>query len=218
MKNAKSKFEFDIFIWNFAVVSISVVACIWIWLAIGFNFQNESKMQDSESEISNLNFVELADSWNVKRLDGYAVMLGAVPDIDVEQIMTDNQAPKFRLSDAERTVVENIVAGEAGNQPYEGMLAVAQCILNACIQDGLQPSEVRRVYQYSGWAPNFKSLYPEAYELVKQAVVDVFDNGVTVTDENILWFYNPALAVGSFHETQRHILTIESHKFFAPVV
>ena len=38
----------------------------------------------------------------------------------------------YSLTTEERILIEDIVCGEAGNQPYEGKVAVANCILNAC--------------------------------------------------------------------------------------
>lgn len=121
------------------------------------------------------------------------------------------EKPYFYLSDDERRVVECIVMGEAGNQIYEGQLAVAECILNACVQDNLQPSEVRVKYQYAGWNETPSNT-------VVNAVKQVFDDGYRLIDENILWFYNPDLCESSFHESQTFVAVIGDHRFFAPVV
>lgn len=114
----------------------------------------------------------------------------------------------YHLSAAERDVVEHIVAGEAGTESFEGQRAVAQCILEASIKDGIAPSEVRRKYQYAGWSDNVS-------DSVKAAVADVFDYGNMVTEEPIMYFYNPKLCVSTWHETQIHVITIGNHKFFA---
>ena len=116
--------------------------------------------------------------------------------------------PVFELSAEERRTVECIVMGEAGGESYEGKVLVAQCILNACEKDGIQPSEVRIRYQYSGWNES-------PSEEVREAVAAVFDDGYTLTDEPILYFYAPAYCNGAWHETQRHVLTEGGHKFFA---
>ena len=76
--------------------------------------------------------------------------------------------PVFYLSEYERWVAECIVMGESGNQPYEGQVLVAQCILNACLKDRILPSKVRTRYKYSGW-------HESPTESVKQAVSAVFD-------------------------------------------
>ena len=105
----------------------------------------------------------------------------------------------IQLSDEERYVVECIVAGEAWGEPYEGKKAVAQCIYDAMLQDGLTASEVRKNYKYSGWKTNL----PEV------------DFGEMATDEFILWFYNPAYGKSKFHESQNFVIEIGHHKFFS---
>lgn len=117
--------------------------------------------------------------------------------------------PYFEITEEERAVVEHIVSGEARGESYLGQVLVAQCILNACIQDELRPDEVRIKYQYSGWSE-------EVSDEVKQVVSDVFDYGKLGVDDNILWFYAPKYAKGKFHNTQRFIIEEGGHKFYAP--
>lgn len=118
------------------------------------------------------------------------------------------QESVFFLDDYQRWVVECMVAGESMIEPYEGQVGVAQCILNACLKDGIQPSEVRTKYKYSGW-------HEEPSESVKKAVSAVFDDGYKVTDEYILYFYAPKYAKGKWHETQDFVMEIGGHRFFA---
>lgn len=98
--------------------------------------------------------------------------------------------------------------GEAKGEPYEGQVLVAQCILNACIKDGLQPSEVREEYQYSGWDD-------EPSQSVKDAVSKVFDEGYKETDEFVLYFYAPKYVGSKWHETQKFVCEVGGHRFFA---
>lgn len=128
------------------------------------------------------------------------------PIIYVEPIV-EEQPPYFELSEYERWVVECIVMGEAGGEPWDGQRLVAQCILNACLRDGIQPSEVRSKYKYAGWNDS-------PSEEVRSAVSAVFDDGNVVIDEPILWFYAPARCESKWHETQVHIITVGGHKFF----
>lgn len=123
----------------------------------------------------------------------------------------------FLISDSEREVIQYIVAGESKYESLIGKMAVAQCILNAMKQDDLTASEVREVYQYSGWDEKLKTKDPEEWEEVCHAVWCVFDNGEKVTQENILWFYNPDKVAGKFHNTQRFVIEIGNHRFYAPL-
>ena len=94
------------------------------------------------------------------------------------------------------------------SEPYDGQVAVAECILNACLKDGLQPSEVRTKYKYSGWND-------EPSESVKKAVSAVFDDGYKITDEFILYFYAPKYTTSKWHESQDFVMEIGGHRFFA---
>ena len=106
----------------------------------------------------------------------------------------------------ERELIASVVMNEAGGECYEGKCAVAQCILNACIEANKKFSEVRWSYGYK-----YEKTPTDA---VLKAVDDVFLNGVRVTDEPILFYYNPAYGYSGFHESQTFVMTIEHHRFF----
>lgn len=132
-------------------------------------------------------------------------------------LVANKNKSEYLIDENQRRIIENIVAGEAGHEPFLGKMAVAQCILNAMKQDGLTASEVRTIYRYSGWASeNFEINYPEDWAEVQQAVWCVFDNGEKVTEENILWFYAPKYSSGSWHNTQKFVVEISNHRFYAP--
>ena len=141
------------------------------------------------------------------------------PIIEEQEPITEPEPEPYvspiQLSDEERYVVECIVAGEAWGEPYEGKKAVAQCIYDAMLQDGLTASEVRKTYKYSGWKTNLPEVDYTSYLEVAQAVTDVFDFGEMATDEFILWFYNPAYGKSEFHESQNFVIEIGHHKFFS---
>lgn len=126
----------------------------------------------------------------------------------LEEKLKEDIKPVFYLSDYERWVAECIVMGESKGEPYDGQVLVAQCILNACLKDGLQPSEVRTKYQYSGWDE-------ELSDSVKNAVKEVFDDGYKVTEEFILYFYAPKHVSSRWHETQKFVTEVGGHRFFA---
>ena len=132
-----------------------------------------------------------------------------INEIDFERVYT--------LSDYERWYIECIVAGEANGESLLGKMAVAQCIRNAMIRDELTPMEVRDVYKYSGWNENLETVDEDLFNEVELAVWCVFDNGESVTEEEILWFYAPKRVKGvPFHESQKFVCEIGGHKFFAP--
>lgn len=114
---------------------------------------------------------------------------------------------RYELTDAERWEIASVVTGEARGEPFAGKVAVAQCILQACEDDGIRPDEAVVKYKYC------KSR-PEPTEEALEAVAAVFDFGQVVTSEPIKYYYAPALVYSEWHETQDYVMTISGHKFF----
>ena len=132
------------------------------------------------------------------------------------KVSTEEEEETINLTDEDKYILTCVVAGESGNQSFDGKAAVAQCLFNAMKKDNLTVDEVVDIYQYSGWNEELQYSNPKAWEDCKLAVDAVFDVGFKLTDENILWFYNPNIFYSSFHESQKYIMTIGAHKFFAP--
>ena len=114
---------------------------------------------------------------------------------------------RYALTAAERDTVERVVMAEAGADPFEGQIAVAQCILNACERENMRPDEIVIEYQYT-------DKRPDPTDEVKAAVSAVFDDGETVTDAEILYFYAPELCESEWHESQEYVMTVGGHRFF----
>lgn len=117
------------------------------------------------------------------------------------------ESVRYELTEAERWVVASVVTAEAGGEPFEGQVAVAQCILQACEDDGIRPTDAVIKYRYA------KSR-PEPTSEALRAVEAVFDLGQVATSEPIKYFYAPALVYSEWHESQVYIMTIQGHKFF----
>lgn len=160
--------------------------------------------------ISVMSGIALAKGCEKKPESDLKEELGIVSEVEVEPspVIEVEEEPFFPLSEEERRVAEYIVMGEAEGESYEGKVLVAQCILNACLKDDIQPSEVRTKYKYSGWNEN-------PSEEVKEAVKAVFDEGYAATEEPILYFYAPEYGKSKWHESQRYIITEGGHRFFA---
>ena len=124
------------------------------------------------------------------------------------EIKLEETAPRYALSDEERDLVERVVMAEAEGESFDGQKLVAQCILTACEKTGLTPSEVVVKYGYA-------TLRPEPSLMVKTAVKDVFDRGELVTEEPVMYFYNPSSVFSRWHETQIFVIEEGGHRFFA---
>lgn len=117
---------------------------------------------------------------------------------------------RYALTDEERKIVEAVVAAEAGGEDFDGQALVAQCILNTAEAKGMRPDDVVLApKQYT--TPNY-----ERRSLVEDAVAAVFDEGYTVTDEPIQYFYAPELCSSKWHESQRFVIEHGCHRFFMP--
>lgn len=117
---------------------------------------------------------------------------------------------RYQLTDAERYEVARIVTAEAADEPLAGKMAICQCILQACEDDGIRPAEAAERYLYS-------TRRPEPTDEALLAVTYVFDFGLVATTEPIKYFYNPDMVESPFHESQRYILTINKHRFYAEI-
>ena len=158
------------------------------------------------------------------------------PEHTEPKTSTYRYAYLIHLTDSERHVVESIVAGESGNQPFDGKKLVAQSIYNAMLRDNMSPSQVRKQYSYSGYKDidEFEKECLKAYgntnaaDECRQAVKEIFDNYSMPTDDFVLFFYAPAHSKGTWHENAKTLKPITyvnedgsttnyigGHKFFA---
>ena len=108
-----------------------------------------------------------------------------------------------------------VVAAECRGEPYEGQLAVAQCIRNSAERKMLTPEEVVKL-------PNRYTdpcTYASDIELVRDACCDVFVHGVSATDEPIEYFYSTVGGfVSEWHENNlEFVMEIGNHRFFKEV-
>ena len=114
---------------------------------------------------------------------------------------------RYTLTDAERLEIAQVITAEAAGEPFAGKVAVAQCILQVCEDEGIRPSEALERYKYS-------TRRPEPTEEALEAVEAVFDFGHVATSEPIRYFYAPDLVESDWHESQVYVMTINNHKFF----
>ena len=194
---------------------ISWIVCMIIFICF---YQQDMKAIEN----SNTRFVQLPQIENIE--------LNLVQKIKTQILKQETNAKEaepvcfYPLSDYERWLVESIVAGESGIEPYWGKVGVASCILNACLLENKRPEEIQTMYGYAGWEPieEFESECLTAYgntklsDEVREAVNQVFDKGEILNNE-ILWFYAPKYSNGSWHNTQKFVIEISNHRFYAPL-
>ena len=108
--------------------------------------------------------------------------------------------------------VVGVVAAESRGEPYEGQVAVAQCILETSQKTLLTPEEV--VKMKNRYASPCET--QEEKDLVMDACIDVFIHGEKIFDEPIEYFYSTRGGfVSGWHENNlEYVATIGNHKFF----
>lgn len=108
--------------------------------------------------------------------------------------------------------VVGVVAAESRGEPYEGQVAVAQCILETSKKTLLTPEEV--VKMKNRYAPPCES--EEEKEIVIDACINVFVYGETFFEEPVEYFYSTCGGfVSDWHENNlEYVATIGNHKFF----
>ena len=134
-----------------------------------------------------------------------AVAPGAAPTEEQTEQVPEK---RYYLTADERELICEVVMAESGIEPFDGKMAVSQCILNACEKTGKRPAEIVEEYGYTD-----RRVEPNAE--TREAVAAVFDAGETVTDAEILYFYAPELVSSEWHESQTYVCTIGGHRFFA---
>ena len=119
------------------------------------------------------------------------------------------QLPKFGY---DFDYVVGVVAAESRGDPYEGQVAVAQCILETSKKRMMTPEEV--VKMKNRYASPCKS--EDEKNLVINACIDVFIHGEKAIDEPIEYFYSTCGGfVSDWHENNlEYVATIGNHKFF----
>jgi hypothetical protein len=132
-----------------------------------------------------------------------------VPDIPDEVANKEAQMPEFGY---DYGYVCAVVASECRGEPYEGQLAVAQCIRTSAERKWLTPEEVVKL-------PNRYAdpcTYASDIELVRDACCDVFVHGISATDEPIEYFYSTVGGfVSEWHENNlEFVMEIGNHRFF----
>lgn len=117
---------------------------------------------------------------------------------------------KIILSDAEREMVERVVAAEARGESFEGQAAVAEVIYNRCMNRGQSVEQVI-------WADK-QFAYPYGGEIsqdTKEAVAAVFDYELLSLDG--AEYFHADYVLPSWAEDMEEVCRIGNHIFYKGV-
>ena len=132
-----------------------------------------------------------------------------VQELEESMVQQEARMPEFGY---DYEYVLRVVAAESRGEPYEGQLAVAQCIRTTAERRMLTPEEVVKM-------PNRYAdpcTYAPDIELVRDACCDAFVHGISATDEPIEYFYSTVGGfVSEWHENNLgFVMEIGNHRFF----
>ena len=112
-------------------------------------------------------------------------------------------------------IVVRVGGAEWRDQPFEGMIAGFQCIKDAAEITGMTPEEVVKDLGY-GYAEPVGHEVLAGMDAINEAALQVFGQGVRVTDEPIEFFYSTKNGkYSAWHEESlRFVMQIGDHRFF----
>lgn len=120
------------------------------------------------------------------------------------------QKPEF---DYDFDYVVRVVGAEARGEPFDGILAVAQCIADTADATGMTPEQV--VKQKNQYARPVSRDVKDGMEAVNEACLQIFANGERPFDEPIRYFYSTRSGrYSKWHESKTFCYEIGGHRFF----
>lgn len=191
-------------------ISMSIIVLIVAVFVFSFFGMNSMATSDEESVVEKPAGITLTvEQRSASAIDeAYFESLAFSQPSEPEEGYFETSGSGYALTDAERTAVECAVMGEAGGEGEKGQMMIAQCILDGCLRNDINPILMIAKYQVA-------SSYPyQVTDEVRESVSKIFDDGLRVTEEKADLWYNPAIVVSEWHEGQQYVTTIGYHRFF----
>lgn len=138
-------------------------------------------------------------------------------DANAGEVAHDKEEARMPEFGYDYEYVVRVVAAESRGEPYEGQLAVAQCIAETAKRSLMNPEEVVKQVNKNGTRQYAQPIAEsEVTQSVRDACCDVFVHGISATDEPIRYFYSTASGFYSaWHENSlEYVVTIGNHRFF----
>lgn len=181
--------------WNwFWRIMIVIVACLLV--SIAGNQQSIMIMQ-----------TDTLDQLMLMQLDAEMGRLEQDLWEEWDKDVIEEPVEPVSLSPEERDLICRVVAAEARGEELEGMMAVAQTILDRSELWNMTPSEV--VQAPGQYADPYQG---EISDEIKLAVANIFDGGVRVFEEPVTHFYSGTEPYWTDGKVNRG--SIGCHKFY----
>ncbi len=185
-----------------------------IFLAINQTLKNDykEKLDIQREEIARLQLE--AENLQYQKEILEEALLRRIQEVNGLLDKINQMRPDLTVTDEERMLLEKLVTAEARGEDYEGMLAVANVVINRVASESF-PSTINGVITQPGqFCPvRTGSIYSmEPDESARKAVADAL-KGYQVVD-GALFFYNPkVVSHGHWIRTRTTITDIGNHRF-----
>lgn len=170
-------------------------------------------MTSAETIISATSFTELAKKEQIA-----IKALQAQSNVGPEPVkLVRRKVAGRKLSSKDISLLEKLVMAEAGGEPYEGQLAVANVVMNR-LDSEYFPDTVRKViYEKNQFSPAMSGVINKMKptDSVKKAVREVVVEGVRILDDDVVFFINPDKATNTWvAKTKEFYVKIGGHAFY----
>lgn len=130
-----------------------------------------------------------------------------------EPIVEVVEEVRMEVNDDELYLLAKIIFAEAGNQPYEGMVAVGNVVLNR-VESSNFPNTIKRViYQKGQFSPvSNGSINKKPSSKAIEAAREVL-KGTQVVDSGVMFFYNPDISTSRWIFTRKVVFKVGDHVF-----
>ena len=180
------------------------------------NNLGKTSVPEYKYEISLADIYETLDVMDAERAMEVAIKAKTYSDTTYQGGLVDIENPDFdyvggavELSDSDRTLLECLVFGEAGNQGFIGAALVAQTLRDTWMLGTYSDMNSLRIGQgYSG------SITRGTNQDCIDAVSYIFDQGGYAVRHRIMYFYAFHAITSSWHESQNFVIEYRDHRFF----
>lgn len=127
----------------------------------------------------------------------------------------EQMAPNINYTQDEMILLEKLVTAEARGEGYEGMLAVANVVINRALSEKFPHTIIGVINQKNQFCPVRTGAIHRAApdETAKQAVADAL-KGYRAVTADALFFYNPGqVSHGHWIRTRKTVTDIGNHRF-----
>lgn len=200
---------------TYVTLGVFLLAC----LAYVYNVAQHSRDKyqvPTETEQEQMPETDLATN-SVSSVAQVDISGATYSDADAGEVAHDKEQARMPEFGYDYDYVVRVVAAESRGEPYEGQLAVAQCIAETAKRSLLNPEEVVKQVNKDGTRQYAKPIAEsEVTQSVRDACLDVFVYGLCATDEPIQYFYSTKNGFYSkWHENSlEFVFQIGNHKFF----